>query len=65
VVLRHGYGHDVVMDFAPGEDLVRASSDGIETWDDLRARIGEVWDGTALLRLDDGTPPAVRGVASG
>jgi Hint domain/RTX calcium-binding nonapeptide repeat (4 copies) len=55
VVLRDGYGNDVVMDFTPGEDVVRISSDGIESWKDVQARLGSDWDGTAILKLDDGT----------
>ena len=55
IIFRDGYGHDVIMDFRPGEDVVRLTASGVETWDDLKPRIGAAPDGTAILKLDDGS----------
>ena len=65
LVLRDGYGNDVVMDFTPGEDVVRLTSSGIETWEDLQARLHTDHDGTAILILDDGTSLRFEGLTVG
>lgn len=54
-VFRDGYGHDVIMDFDPATDRVQLVSDGVAGWQDVQTRLGEDHDGTAILRLDDGS----------
>ena len=62
IVFRDGYGHDVIMDFDPGEDRVQLDASGVETWEDVKARLGADPDGTAVLRLDDGSTLRFDGV---
>ena len=63
VVFRDGYGHDVVMDFDPAEDRVSISSGGLETWEDVKARLHDNADGSAVLTLDDGSTLCFQGVS--
>jgi len=62
LVFRDGYDHDVVMDFDPATDRVWVSSAGIETWADLQAHLVADIDGTAMLRLDDGSTLRFQGL---
>jgi len=63
VVFRDGFGHDVVMDFDPQADHVSLASGGIARWDDVQARLSADHDGSAVLRLDDGSTLRFDGVA--
>jgi hypothetical protein len=63
VVFRDGYDHDVVMDFNPAQDRVDLASSGIDSWDDVQDRLSADADGSAVLRLDDGSTLRFDGVA--
>jgi hypothetical protein len=63
IVFRDGYGHDVVMDFDVGADVVALTSGGVETWADVQDRLGADFDGTALLTLDDGSTLRFEGLS--
>ncbi len=63
VVFRDGYGHDVVIDFDVAEDRVNLTSGGVETWADVKERLGTDSDGVAVLKLDDGSTLRFEGLA--
>lgn len=63
IVFRDGYGHDVIMDFDIGADVVHLTSGGVETWADVQARLGADSDGTAILMLDDGSTLRFEGLS--
>lgn len=64
-VFRDGYDHDVILDFDLAGDRVAISSTGIERWQDVRDRLEPDTDGTALLRLDDGSTLRFNGLRVG
>lgn len=64
-VFRDGYDHDVILDFDTAEDRVAISSTGVEKWEDVRDRLMPDSDGTAILRLDDGSTLRFEGLRVG
>ncbi len=62
IVFRDGFDHDVVTDFDPAQDRVQLASSGVEDWKGVKARLSAAADGSAILRLDDGSTLLFLGV---
>jgi serralysin len=63
IVFRDGFDHDVVTDFDPAQDRVRVASSGVEDWKGVQARLSTAPDGSAILKLDDGSTLLFQGIS--
>jgi hypothetical protein len=62
LVFRDGFDHDVVTDFDPAQDRVQVASSGVEDWKGVQSRLSATEDGSAILKLDDGSTLLFQGI---